>query len=177
MRVALVILAMLLFAPQAMAGKIWEDKKVPVYDYSGWPEVPQTVAEFNAVLPKKAPSLAYQAKGVLDCSQVPQHKDAITVCSVPSVDGKWGHTRWASRGRYLQRSIISLSNEVGQHHRANNVCHEFMHAVTNIPDNYGALPDTSCVWGNLSAPGPFDSEYMRKVYKQSGKQGGKKRGR
>ena len=54
--------------------------------------------------------------------------------------------------------------------------------TTGIGDNYGTRPDTSCVWGDLSAPGSFDAQYARKVYKQhdtsSGgkKHGGKKHG-
>ena len=44
------------------------------------------------------------------------------------------------------------------------ICHEFMHATTGIPDNYGAHPDTSCVWGSLSAPGSFDAQFAHKVY-------------
>jgi hypothetical protein len=46
----------------------------------------------------------------------------------------------------------------------NPPCHEMMHALTNILDNYGAAPDTSCVWGSLTNPGPFDVAYLKRVY-------------
>ena len=84
---------------------------------------------------------------------------------------------YVSQGQ-LSRVRITLPEATNPGLRDNVVCHEFMHATTGIPDNYGARPDTSCVWGDLSAPGSFDAQYAHQVYKQKDQKasGGKKHG-
>jgi hypothetical protein len=46
----------------------------------------------------------------------------------------------------------------------NPVCHELMHAVTGIKDQYHRRPKTACVWGSLPTLGRFDIAYARNVY-------------
>jgi hypothetical protein len=170
-------------------GAVWTSKSVGVYDYTSaaWrPIVETTVAEFNAMLPARAPSLNYQAMAETPCSQISQqlHRGGIVVCTAPSLaaDDERGRTEYfVTQGR-LSRVRILLSEASSPLLHDNTVCHEFMHATTGIPDNDFARPDTSCVWGDLSAPGSFDAQFARKLYKDhdassGGKKfGGKKRG-
>jgi hypothetical protein len=190
---ALVLLAS---APTVLAaGAVWTSKSVGVYDYTSavWrPIVAATVEEFNAMLPARGPRLHYQVVGETPCDQISQqlHQRGIAVCTAPmlSSDNELGRTEFYVSQGQLSRVRITLPETTNPGLRDNVVCHEFMHATTGIPDDYGARPDTSCVWGDLSAPGSFDAQFARKAYKDhhdasSGgknhggkKHGGKKRG-
>ena len=167
------------------AGAVWTSKSVGVYDYTGaaWrPIVATTVAEFNAMLPARAPSLFYQAMAETPCDQISQqlHRGGIVVCTVPALasDDEPGRTEFFVNQGRLSRVRIMLSEATDPGLRDNAVCHEFMHATTGIPDNYFARPNTSCVWGDLSAPGSFDAQFAQKVYKHKDDKasGGKKHG-
>jgi hypothetical protein len=134
------------------------------------------------MLPARAPRLLYRAMGETPCAQISAklHRGGIVVCTVPSLasDDARGLTEFfVSQGR-LSRVRIMLSEESNPGLRDNTVCHEFMHATTGIRDNFDTLLDTSCVWGDLSAPGSFDAKFAHKVYKQKGDKssGGKKHG-
>ena len=190
MRLVCAVLAALILlgssADGLAQGATWAKKRVGVYDYTSaaWrPIVAATVAEFNAMLPARAPQLVYQAMGEAPCSQISTqlHRGGITVCATPSLPpaAELGLTSfWVKQGR-LSRVRISLSEASSLQVRYTTVCHEFMHATTAIPDNYDARPTTSCVWGTLSGPGSFDAHYVRKVYNNQDagkKRGGKKHG-
>ncbi len=163
-------------SPLLATGAAWRSKWVGVYDYTSaeWrPLVESTVAEFNAVLPARAPTLLYHAMTETSCSEIgPQlHRGGIVVCTVPSLPppGELGTTDfWVSKGQ-LSRVRITLSATGDPEARDNTVCHEFMHATTGIPDHYDALPTTSCVWGDLNAPGSFDAQYAHRAYKPQAK--------
>ena len=179
---ALVLLAS---APTVLAsGAVWTSKSVGVYDYTtaAWrPIVETTVAEFNAMLPARAPSLFYQVMGETPCDQISEqlHRGGIVVCNAPMLASgdELGRTVFFVSQGQLSRVRITLPEATIAGLRDNVVCHEFMHATTGIPDNYGARPDTSCVWGRLSAPGSFDAQYARKLYKDHDtSSGGKKHG-
>ena len=178
---ALVLLAS---APTVLARAVWTTNSVRVYDYTSaaWrPVVAATVEEINAILPAKAPSLFYRVIGETPCDQIdPQlHRDGIVVCTTPALASadELGLTEFFVERGQISRVRITLSEEFDPTLRDNIVCHEFMHAITGIRDNYGALPDTSCVWGNLNAPGSFDAQYVRKLYKDKDtSSGGKKHG-
>src|SRR5215204_1825423 len=71
-------------------GAAWAKKHVGVYDYSSaaWrPIVETTVAEFNAMLPARAPHLVYHPMSDAPCSQISSkmHRGGVTVCGVPSL--------------------------------------------------------------------------------------------
>jgi len=180
---ALVLLAsapMVLAAPPPSPSK-----SVGVYDYTtaAWrPIVETTVAEFNAMLPARAPSLFYQVMGETPCDQISEqlHRGGIVVCNAPMLASgdELGRTVFFVSQGQLSRVRITLPEATIAGLRDNVVCHEFMHATTGIPDNYGARPDTSCVWGNLSTPGSFDAQYAHQVYNQKDvkSSGGKKHG-
>ena len=185
--IALVLLAS---APTVLGRAVWTSNSVGVYDYTSaaWrPIVAATVEEFNSMLPTRAPSLFYRVIGETPCDQIdPQlHRGGIVVCTVPALasDEEVGLTEFYVNQGQISRVRITLPEASDPGLRDNVVCHEFMHATTGIPDNYGARPDTSCVWGDLSAPGSFDAQYARKLYKDNDvrasggkKHGGKKHG-
>ena len=187
-RVCGVLAALVLLASAATvlaAGAVWTSKSVGVYDYTtaAWrPIVETTVAEFNAMLPARAPSLVYHVMGESPCDQISEqlHRGGIVVCNAPMLASgdELGRTVFYTSQGQLSRVRITLPEATNQALRDNVVCHEFMHATTGIPDNYGARPDTSCVWGNLSAPGSFDAQYAHQIYKQKDQKssGGKKHG-
>ena len=178
---ALVLLAS---APTVLARAVWTTNSVGVYDYTSaaWrPIVAATVEEFNAMLPAQAPSLYYRVIGETPCDQIDPDlfRGGIVVCSAPALSSsdELGLTEFFVERGQISRVRITLSEEFDPTLRDNIVCHEFMHAITGIRDNYGALPDTSCVWGNLNAPGSFDVQYVRKLYKDNDtSSGGKKHG-
>ena len=179
---ALVLLAS---ASTVLGRAVWTSNSVGVYDYTSaaWrPIVAATVEEFNAMLPERAPSLFYRVIGETPCDQIsPQlHRGGIVVCTAPTLssDDELGLTEFFVNQGQISRVRITLPEATDPGLRDNVVCHEFMHATTGIRDNYGARPDTSCVWGDLSAPGSFDAQYARKVYKDNDvrSSGGKKHG-
>jgi hypothetical protein len=148
----------------------------------GDPIVETTVAEFNAMLPRRAPQLRYQAMPEIPCAQISPglHRGGIVVCTTPSLPSsdELGRTEFSVKQSQLSRARITLLEATNPARRDTIVCHEFMHATTGIRDNYDALPDTSCVWGSLTAPGSFDAQYARKLYKKQADKssGGKKHG-
>ncbi len=59
-------------------------------------------------------------------------------------------------GAYVaDRVILTSTTDLDPIDVRRFVCHELMHVLTGIGDNYGAEPD-SCVWGTLDHPGAFD---------------------
>jgi uncharacterized membrane protein YgcG len=187
-RVCGVLAALVLLASAPMvlaAGAVWTSNSVGVYDYTSaaWrPIVEMTVGEFNAMLPARAPSLLYLVMGETPCDQISEqlHRGGIVVCNAPMLASgdELGRTVFYVSQGQLSRVRITLPEATNAGLRDNVVCHEFMHATTGIADNYGARPDTSCVWGDLSAPGSFDAQYAHQVYKQKDRKasGGKKHG-
>jgi hypothetical protein len=186
-RVCGVIAALVLLAsaPTVLAsGAVWTSNSVGVYDYTNaaWrPIVAATVEEFNAMLPDRAPSLYYRVIGESPCDQIDPDlfRGGIVVCSAPSLlsSDELARTEFFVERGQISRVRITLSETIDPAQRDNIVCHEFMHATTGIGDNYGALPDTSCVWGDLNAPGSFDAQFAQKVYKDKDtSSGGKKHG-
>jgi hypothetical protein len=170
----LAVLALLASTTEVLAtGAAWTKNGIGVYDYTSapWrPLVESTVAEFNAMLPARAPRLVYQPMGEVPCSQISAqlHRGGITVCTAPSLpaNAELGEAQFSVNKGQLSRVRITLSEASAPQLRDTTVCHEFMHATTGIPDNYGALPESSCVWGNLTAPGAFDARYAHKVYQK-----------
>jgi hypothetical protein len=187
-RVCGVLAALVLLASAATvlaAGAVWTSKSVGVYDYTtaAWrPIVEMTVGEFNAMLPARAPSLSYQVMGETPCDQISEqlHRGGIVVCNAPTLasSDELGRTVFYVSEGQLSRVRVTLPEATNPTLRDNVVCHEFMHATSGIPDNYGTRPDTSCVWGDLSTPGAFDAQYAHQVYKQKDQKasGGKKHG-
>jgi hypothetical protein len=164
MKCALIVLVVLLLVPSAADAR--RGKRVLVirdYTSAAWDGViEQTVEDFNAVMPQGGPQLVYERRETAPCDvRAKQRRRAsIKVCSVP--ERPYG-------GRERGQMILLNDTYTGPWYdqfRAGVVCHEMMHALTGIPDNYGALPDQSCVWGELSQPGPLDVDRLREMYQR-----------
>lgn len=142
---------------------------IAVYDRTSdaWNGViEETVADFNAIMPPQGPRLVYVDQSGVLCAQ------DVKVCS-GYVDPKYGGfaiTRAPGEGEILLTDIIPLSRQ-GMEMIA---CHEFMHVLTQIPDDYiidaiGNViwqhPGTdSCVWNWSENPGSFDIATLKSVY-------------
>lgn len=177
MRVVVILLALLIVATGLVPGesdarrhKADRQRTIVVQDYTSaaWAGVvTQTVDDFNAVMPKRGPRLRYVREDGACPDTRP--KRSMLVCSVAN-DPRAGYASpW---GRYV---FVNDTYAVGWHaqFRAQTVCHEFMHALSGVGDNrtFGPdgnaiypLPDQSCVWGDLSAPGPFDIALLAELY-------------
>jgi len=168
-RVVVILLALLIVAGGVLPGETdaRRDRKriIVIYDYTSdalTDVVSQMVAEFAAVMPRSGPKLIYR-RGEGPCFDGHQQRNVYVVCSARSVPG--GRDGFYSH--YTHR--VDLLEGMPAHHEAPVVCHELMHALTGIPDNYDALPDQSCVWGSLSTPGPFDIEQLALAYARPGR--------
>lgn len=166
-RAIILCLACVLLAPQDFAAKprTWDGRRIAVYDYTttSRPYVEAMVAEFNAVLPRRAPRLVYHAMEPGGCGS---HRRGIVVCDGPPYLGdREGATEQVFSGGEMFRARITLVTVVipGGHGPANSVCHEFMHALSGIPDRYFSR-ENSCVHGLMDNPGAFDIAYLKRVY-------------
>jgi hypothetical protein len=125
------------------------------------------VEEFNAVLPDTVPRLVYRRMPERSCEELSDRvfAGAIVVCSAPTAPFV-GMTGILSGNTTIVDTRIILNDRrfLNSRFATNTVCHELMHAVTGIRDNYDRRPNKSCVWGNLPTPGSFDVAYARKVY-------------
>jgi hypothetical protein len=184
----LLVLAILALVPEGvMAARpypVWQVRAITVYDYTppSWDGmVATTVDDFNAIIPRGGPRLTYRRMEVVPCDQVGWEQRGIIVCvsSEPIIIGgidAGGTVRGISgkRGNRLSRVELARDERIAPEYRPNIACHEFMHAVTGIIDKNildpvtgnptYPYPDTSCVWGSLSHPGPIDAEYVRAMY-------------
>lgn len=151
------------------AGKKKQKNRTPrvviVRDYTtgAWEGVVEAVVEdFNAVMPEGGPTLRYVGMGAAPCPGWRKHLKPrkrgkrINICDVAEMPCANCAGVVSCVGRIL------LTTDLAYGH-ASVVCHEMMHALTGIPDNYGARDD-SCVWGWLAQPGSFDVEVLRKAF-------------
>jgi hypothetical protein len=167
----LVLVSWLLLGPPAAAREpAWQRNRVVVYDYTSaaWGGViAQTVAEFNDMLPKNAPRLIYVRRTAVPCEAIPTRRrkgDSLVVCSTTLIV----HAGQTAGPRLVQLADAPINPLAG------TACHEFMHALTGIGDNYVLGIDggwtwitpglDSCVWGWSTKPGSFDVAYAKKVY-------------
>jgi hypothetical protein len=174
MKLLLLVLVVVLLVPDAADARRGQ-RVLVVRDYTSaaWGGViEQTVEDFNAVMPKRGPHLVYRrADGPCPASV---KRPTVAVCEF------WHVTVWgAVQGGAVRERRIEVSGDpmvLPHGHRARALCHEMMHAITGIRDNHvydpatgittWALPDQSCVWGELSQPGPFDLDRLRQVYQR-----------
>jgi hypothetical protein len=165
MRLLLVLLMLIPVAEGAVAeGPVWRGKTVVVRDATppAWkPYVEAMVAEFNAMLPKRAPRLVYRAVEEAPCGGKGR---GIVVC----VADHFGHPDVAGEMQRLSRTHAEIRLLPFERFVEPRIvlCHELMHALTGIPDNAALpYPDDSCVWGFLPHPGSFDVAYAQAVYR------------
>jgi hypothetical protein len=129
-----------------------------VLDFSNQPaNVVQQMHNFDALLP--GVHFVYGRMKPRQCAGIwnvlPQEGPFIAVCGTGDRGAAWTQ-------RAQDRVLIGIPEWATD---AVTMCHEWMHAVTNIGDAYRTQPDTSCVYGDkLTAPGPFDIAVINGVY-------------
>jgi hypothetical protein len=160
MRIWLVLLLVVLVPEGAMAAR-WEKAVVPVWDFmpqQAQPYIQAAVDDFNATLPPGVPRLDYIPMGELPCANLPGYGKlgGISVCYAP--DSWHSVSDIALDGHAISRVRVQLVT-------VNAACHELMHALTNIADDY-ANPHLgeSCVQGALEHLGSWDIAYAAQVY-------------
>jgi hypothetical protein len=117
--------------------------------------VQETVDDFNAIMPPKGPILRYVRGGVGCASEIP-------VCSGALPDNVLGLAWYYPGDRYASIQVTDTW-PLDQEGKEAVACHEFMHALTHIGDNYGGNSQ-SCVWGRLPDPGIFDIDYLYRYF-------------
>lgn len=132
-----------------------EPARITVFDGTGgtWP-VAEKVAEFAEVGVK----VKYHNVGELGCNHAPKkkkHARVIYVCETDLPPDRVGDSDAFGMRRMIRLDYAwqDTSDAPGI------VCHELMHAVSGIRDNYNTQPD-SCVWGNLDHLGSWDVQYL-----------------
>ena len=153
-------------------GVAWTSRTVTVRIYTtvNWhPLIERSIADFNAIMPRRGPRLVMKVQGERSCAWVKRQtfrKPTITMCSQPDGNGAgWAVYRVDHGTLAGQRVWITLVGDPGhdryQGHQ-NTVCHELMHAVSGVNDGWGE--PRSCVRGDLDAPGAWDVAYLERVY-------------
>lgn len=166
MRALLVLMVLLLLPGEVMAdGAAWHKKHVVVRDYlpqARKADLEAIVAAFNEVMPKRGPRLVYIALPEVPCSEA-RTLGGIAVCEDRKVSA--GETTYVIRGHVISAARITLSDLL-----PGPLCHELMHALTDIPD---VAPEQrrsdSCVHVWMERPGAFDVRYLRWAYKKFGR--------
>lgn len=162
-------------------GAVWTARRVTVriYTSEAWrPLVLQSVADLNAIMPRRGPKLRPRLMGEHSCEWVRKQRyrqPTITICSVPPPSGFWGSTALTPHHHTVKREMgrVKLIGHPGHDDRSlewhqNTACHELMHAISWVNDNYGSEPE-SCVQGELPHPGAWDRAYLQKVYRKHGR--------
>jgi hypothetical protein len=163
--VLIALTGVLAMSPVTDAGggrsKVSNRKVIRLYDYTGpeWEGVfYQTVQEFRAVMPRNRPRLKYVRGEHRICAQ------AVKTCEGLVLEGYAGFASVNLKHLGVGHIMVVDGSTLSPAFKDEVACHEMMHIMTGIEDNYGALPDQSCVWGSLTAPGPFDIEKLREVW-------------
>jgi hypothetical protein len=100
----------------------------------------------------------------VDADRANKPAQSISVCQRDEF-GWWGYvTMWYSKWPdQLGRVMVQLRTDKAQTVQGLH-CHEMMHAVGGVLDDYGADPDGSCIYGDLSYLGPSDVAFLKWNY-------------
>jgi hypothetical protein len=110
--------------------------------------------------------LPWQSCAWVDADRANKPYQSISVCSESELSGGWSGyvTMWYSTWPdILGRVMMSLDTEAASTRQGLN-CHEMMHAVGGVLDDYGADPTGSCIYGYLEYLGPSDVTFLRDNY-------------
>jgi hypothetical protein len=140
----------------------WKKAVIPVY---GDAHVRGMVSAFNASMPHGGPQLSWREGSLNPCLPNPK-KGRIVFCQLPSDSTYSGATSYRIHDGKITGAQVGI-HPAGVHDE-NLLCHEMMHALTRVIDNYDARPDTSCVWGSLNEPGSWDIAMLESIYGHRG---------
>ncbi len=128
------------------------------------PALKATIRNFNRNMPRSGPKLVYKRVAPDICLET------MTVCGGDG-DNRglvyWGLSYGWNLPNDRDKMIvidITASGPQSRTDKLNTLCHEFMHQLAHIPDNYGARPTTSCVWGRLDHLGTWDIQRLQREY-------------
>lgn len=161
--------------PEAMGagkGAVFTERVVDVHIYAGaygTPLIVDAVRGIQAALPARGPRFRIKTHGLTDCGKVANQKfkrATITFCEVGPNDEWAGVTGLRAEHHVIQnRAWIRAQWYEYEDFDRNTACHELMHAVSWVNDDYAADKD-SCVHGDNPHPGSWDVRYLKKVYKK-----------
>lgn len=120
----------------------------------------------SALMPPNTTTFVPVHSGTGSCPDPPLiARPYIVVCYDPLMQEKTGYAAWtpmAIQNGVMLRADIVLDDAYSI--LPNIHCHEAMHAVTGIADDYGSEQNTSCVHGGLNLPGSFDLKFIYALY-------------
>lgn len=152
-------------------GAVWTAKEVNVLLFTGsyWtPIIEKMVKDARKALPPKGPRLNVKVQSPHSCAWVSNQtysQPTITFCE----NDAWyaGSTGLKSQHHIIQnkRATIEVITGGDLSYDTNTACHEMMHALSWVNDNYHYNKD-SCVQGNMESFGPWDVKFLAKAYQK-----------
>lgn len=153
------------------AGSVWRADPVTVRIYADPDGVllfREAVRGIQGALPPKGPRLKVREEPPRDCGEVARlrfDQPTITLCSDDS------EALWAGEAQLRARHHVVRNNRATVQawwsgdldYDRNTACHEMMHAVSWVNDDY-RYDNDSCVQGERPTPGPWDVKYLASVY-------------
>jgi hypothetical protein len=110
--------------------------------------------------------LPWQSCAWVDADRANKPVQSISVCAESDiVRGMAGHvTMWYAKWPdVLGRVMMHLDTEEAERRQGLH-CHEMMHAVAGVLDDYGADPQGSCLYGWLPFLGTSDIAFLKTLY-------------
>jgi hypothetical protein len=150
-------------------------REVPVYLYVDDAIFARQQAAYNDLTTNLAGTLLphfaliqlpWQSCAWVDADRVNKPVQSISVCAESALPrGVAGHvTMWYSRyPDILGRVMVSLDIEEAQRRQGLH-CHEMMHAVAGLLDEYNADLEGSCLYGWLPFLGTNDIAFLKSLY-------------
>ncbi|MFT4039519.1 MAG: hypothetical protein QM692_15130 [Thermomicrobiales bacterium] len=178
-RPLLLLLTILLLLPVPLAsgkgariGHRWNSPVIRVYDYTGprWHGViAQTVADANAILPRRGPRIVYRRMDARPCEGLRAREGVIIVCERATWPYGWhaGVAFPIAQHGVITKARVEFAATIDYQpdEFAPVACHEVIgHAVLGLPDGPWRAPGESCVQGEQAAPGTWDAAQAQALY-------------
>lgn len=151
---------------------VWTARKVNVRIFTNayWqPLVAEAVAGIEAAMPPKGPRLRIIHEPERSCDWVNKQRYSQPTITVCSKDESWyaGSASLVKDHHIIakERVYLTVITDHDLDFDRNTACHEMMHAVSWVNDNYAYTQD-SCVQGMRVDPGPWDVAYLAQVYQR-----------
>jgi hypothetical protein len=161
-------------------GAVWTAKQVNVLLFTGsyWTPIIETmVKDARKALPPKGPRLNVKVMSPHSCEWVASQtysQPTITFCE----NEAWyaGSTGLKSSHHIIQnkRAKVEVIADGDLSYDRNTACHEMMHALAWVNDNYNYNKD-SCVQGSRESFGPWDVNFLAKAYQKHDTKADRKR--
>ena len=175
----LLVLLPLSVTAQGFGGAVWRGKALHVYDHSpaAWDGVfAQTVADANAMLPGKAPTVIYHRMPPLACGDIPVRRGAVVICQgdpdrwPPDMRHFPGFSFMPHKHRRMTWARVELNERIPVNAPARSAlaCHELIgHAILGLQDAYDSRqPSESCIHAWADKPGTWDQAVARWLYRK-----------